>query len=102
MLHAPHHAARRDDRNVVLATVETPRVSSARDDAALLSARAPFICDEDARELAGHLRDKVHERMNNFLHARTAAPRADEEEKEKEAQGRAGRSAARFFHVRRE
>ncbi len=47
-------AARRDERNVVLAQVGTPRASSAGDDAALLSARARVIRDEDARELAAH------------------------------------------------
>ncbi len=59
-------AARKDERAVVLAQVGTPRKSSAGDVAALLSARALVVRDEDARELAEHLSDKIDERISHL------------------------------------
>ncbi len=49
----------------VLAQVGTPRKSSARDDAALLSTSARVIRHEDAREITGHLSDEIDERLNH-------------------------------------
>ncbi len=90
---------------MVLAQVGTPRASCAGDGAALLSARARVIRDEDSRELAGNLHDKVYERMNH-LYTPVRQPHAlavlDDAEKEENKKDQAGRSAARFLHVRRE
>ncbi len=64
-------ATRRDERAAVLAPVGTPRKSSARDNAALLYARAPVVRDEDARELAEYLSDKIDEWINQlYSHVR--------------------------------
>eukprot|EP00171_Calliarthron_tuberculosum_P003336 IDg3336t1 len=80
-------ASRRDERHLLFAQINKPRESCAGDDAAVIKARACTTRDEDARKLAGALRDTIHERMKHLYtpvcqeDALLVLSDADEEEK---------------------